>query len=77
VVFGTVGPAVALFFMILGTVTRRRRRIRDAWIEPGSGQARIGPAIAGTIFSFPSSIGSAVFTEPMFNKFSDSASNKP
>ncbi len=69
VVLGSVGPAIALAFMILGTVTRRRRGFATLGLSLDQAKRAIGPAIAGTIFIIPVVGWVAAITEAIFNKF--------
>jgi len=69
VVLGIVGGAVPLLFMLLGTLTRRRRGFETLGFDLRHLREAFAPALAGTVFILPLVGWVAIISDWMMRKY--------
>ncbi|HEV8607197.1 MAG TPA: CPBP family intramembrane glutamic endopeptidase [Tepidisphaeraceae bacterium] len=69
VILGIIGGAVPLFFMLLGTLTRRQRGLATLGFTSGDFNKAFPPAIAGTVFILPVVGWAALLADWLMRKY--------
>jgi len=69
VILGIVGGAVPLFFMLLGTFTRRQRGLETLGFTSRHFKDALAPALAGTVFILPLVGWVAILSEWLMRKY--------